>query len=55
MDIKYHFIRDLVNKGEVCVQYVCSKDQIADILTKALSLDQIVYLRTKLGISEKVF
>ena len=24
--IKHHFIRDLVQKGEICVQYICSKD-----------------------------
>ena len=54
IDIKYHFIRDLVHKGEICVQYVCSKDQIADILTKALPLDQFVVLRTKLDVSKKI-
>ena len=55
IDIKHHFIRDLVSKGVIRVEFVCSKEQIADILTKALPLDQFVSLRTKLGVSEKMF
>ena len=53
IDIKHYLIRDLVQNGEICVKYICSKDQIADILTKALPLDQFIFVRTKLGILEK--
>lgn len=53
IDIKHHFIRDLVQKGESCIDYVCSKDQIADIFSKTLPLDQFAYLRSKLDILEK--
>ena len=55
IDIKHHFISDLIQRGEISVNYVCSKDQIADIFTKALPLDQFVYLRNKLGIFKKNF
>ena len=53
IDIKHHFIRDLVQKGEFSINFVCSKNQFADIFTKALPLEQFIYLRSKLGILEK--
>jgi hypothetical protein len=34
--VKYHYIRDLINKGIVDLYYIPSKDQKADGLTKAL-------------------
>lgn len=37
LEVDFHFVRDKVHKHEVKVQFICSKDQIADILTKPLS------------------
>ena len=36
IDIRYHFIRELVEKKEVIVEYVSSERNVADIFTKAL-------------------
>ena len=36
IDVRHHFIRDLVEKEEVCIKHVDSEDQHGDILTKAL-------------------
>ena len=36
IDVRHHFLRELVKKGEITVNDVSSKDQRADILTKAL-------------------
>lgn len=36
IDIKYHFITDEVSKGNVNLRWVSTKDQLADVLTKAL-------------------
>jgi hypothetical protein len=36
IDIRYHFLRDLVEKGEVKIHYVPSEENLADILTKPL-------------------
>jgi hypothetical protein len=36
IDIKYHFITDEVSKGNVQLQWVSTKEQLADVLTKAL-------------------
>lgn len=37
IDIRYHFIRECVEHGQIIVEYVNSKDQRADIFTKALA------------------
>ncbi|EOY32585.1 Cysteine-rich RLK (RECEPTOR-like protein kinase) 8 [Theobroma cacao] len=34
--VKYHALRDAQKRGEILVQYCCSADQVADIMTKAL-------------------
>lgn len=36
IDIKYHFIRELIEKQKNCLKYVKTEEQIADMLTKAL-------------------
>jgi hypothetical protein len=36
IDIKYHFVTDEVSKGKVKLQWVSTKEQLADVLTKAL-------------------
>lgn len=53
IDVKYHFIRDSFQKGEIDVQFVKSEDQIADIFTKALPKPRFVYLREHLGLRSK--
>ncbi|XP_075077321.1 secreted RxLR effector protein 161-like [Nicotiana tabacum] len=37
IDIRYHFIRNLTAKGEIELKFCSTKDQIADVLTKALT------------------
>jgi hypothetical protein len=50
IEIKYHFIRDWVQRGAVQLQYVSTDDQVADILTKALPRHKHVYFRDKMGL-----
>ena len=47
--INYHFLRELVQDKEVRLEYVNTKEQIADIFTKPLPKDAFLYLRGKLG------
>ena len=49
--IKYHFVRELVQDKEIRLEYVNSKEQIADIFTKPLPKDTFLYLRGKLGVT----
>ena len=36
IEIKYQYIRDMVQRGVVNIQYVAMDEQIADVLTKHL-------------------
>ena len=48
--IKYHYLRELVQDKEVNMEYVNTKEKIADIFTKPLPKDAHEYLRGKLGV-----
>jgi hypothetical protein len=36
-EIRYHYIRDMVQRGAIKLQYVSTNEQVADVLTKPLS------------------
>eukprot|EP00253_Pinus_taeda_P011230 PITA_11230 len=48
--IRYHFIRDYVEKGAVKLEYISTDEQVADILTKAFPRGKHVYFRDKMGV-----
>ena len=50
IEIKYHYIRDMVQKGVVKLQYVAMNDFIADVLTNPLARVKFEYFREKLGV-----
>lgn len=50
IDIRYHFIREKVEEGEISVHYVSSDQQRADIFTKALPKDRFETMRRSLGL-----
>eukprot|EP00253_Pinus_taeda_P004949 PITA_04949 len=50
--IKYHFHREQVIEQKVKLEYVPSKEQVADILAKPLPKENFEYLRKKLGVVE---
>ena len=50
IDIRYHFVREKVEEGEVVLQYVSTTDMLADIMTKAITAVQFENLRNRLGI-----
>ena len=43
IEIKYHYIRDMVQRGAVKLQYVVTDEQIADVLTKPLARVKFEY------------
>ena len=49
IEIKYHYIGDMVQRGAVKLQYVATDKQIADVLTKPLARVKFEYFREKLG------
>jgi hypothetical protein len=50
--MRYHYVRDIVQKNILSIQYVPTAEQTTDILTKPLSLTKYVYFRDKLGVAE---
>jgi len=46
------FIRDMVQKGAMWLQYISKVEKIVDILTKPLSRLKSLYFRDKLGVME---
>jgi hypothetical protein len=55
IEIKYHFIRDWVQRGAMQLHYISNDEQIADILTKALPRGKHVYFRDKMGLVRNTF
>nr|CAD41183.2 OSJNBb0002J11.7 [Oryza sativa Japonica Group] len=50
IDIRFHFLRDRVEKGDVELQFLDIKLQLADIFTKPLDSNRFAFLRGELGI-----
>uniref|UniRef100_A0A2N9HWQ2 Reverse transcriptase Ty1/copia-type domain-containing protein n=1 Tax=Fagus sylvatica TaxID=28930 RepID=A0A2N9HWQ2_FAGSY len=51
IEIDCHFIRERIHSKELITSYVSSRNQLADIFTKALGCDQFLNLLSKLGIA----
>ena len=49
IDIRYHFIRECVERGEIVVKHISSENQRADSLTKALFAVKFDRMRKLLG------
>ncbi|GJX14748.1 hypothetical protein Tco_0206506 [Tanacetum coccineum] len=45
IEIRHHFLRDNVQKGNISIEKVASEYNIADILTKSLKREVFIYLR----------
>ncbi|GKB65006.1 retrovirus-related pol polyprotein from transposon TNT 1-94 [Tanacetum coccineum] len=52
IEIRHHFLRDNVQKGNISIEKVASEDNIADILTKPLKREPFNLLRLGLGLME---
>ena len=52
IEIRHHFIRDHIEKGDIELIHIDTKNQIADIFTKPLNIQQHNELRFKLGMLE---
>nr|ABF96549.1 retrotransposon protein, putative, unclassified [Oryza sativa Japonica Group] len=50
IDIRFHFLRDHVEKGDVELQFLDTKLQIADIFSKPLDSNRFAFLSGELGI-----
>lgn len=50
IDIKYHYIRQEVRNGNICMEYLQTTDMNADGLTKNLSFPRFSFLRARNGL-----
>jgi hypothetical protein len=53
IEIRYHYIHDMVQRGAIKLQYVSMDDRVADVLTKPLSRVKFEHFRDKLGLVQK--
>jgi hypothetical protein len=53
IEIRYHYIRDMVQRGAIKLQYVITDEHVADVLTKPLSRVKFEHFQDKLGIVRK--
>ncbi|MCI04240.1 copia-type polyprotein, partial [Trifolium medium] len=52
IDVRYHFLRDLSKDGIIELKYCKSRDQLEDIMTKALKLESFCKLREGIGMCD---
>ena len=50
IEVKHHFIRDHVKKGDINLELIDTNHQIADIFTKPLDREKFEYFRSELGL-----
>ena len=50
IEIRHHFIKDHIHKGDYDIEFVDIDSQLADIFTKPLARDRFFHLRNELGI-----
>ena len=49
INIRYHFLRDCVQRGTIQLEYIQTYEQVANIFTKALCRHSFVKFKDKLG------
>ena len=55
IDIRYHHIRDCVQRKIMLLSYIPAEDQDADILTKALIRRKFEYHRGRIGVADNPY
>ena len=51
IEIRHHFLRDHAQKGDITLEFVSIKYQLANIFTKPLSEEKFVDIRRQLGVN----
>ena len=50
IEIKYHYIEDMVQRGGVKLQYVVTEEHLSNVLTKPLARVKFKYFRENPGV-----
>jgi hypothetical protein len=54
IEIKYHYIKDMVQRKKIHMQYLCKHEQVADVFTKPLVRIKFEYFLESLILVENV-
>ena len=54
MEMKYHYVQEMVQRHAMELRYIPTDEQITDVLTKPLGRGKFVYFRDRLGVVENV-
>ena len=49
IDIRHHFLRDHVQKGDVVLEFIDTTNQLADIFIKPLNKERMNFIKSELG------
>jgi len=49
-EVKYHYVRELVEEKKICISYVPTADNWADIFSKPLMREKFQEMRRKVGV-----
>ena len=52
IDIRHHFIRDLVEEKIIALAHINTNSQLADLFTKALDFQTFANLRKSIGLTQ---
>ena len=53
IEVRYHFVRDMVQKGAIKLKYLPTEEKVADVLTKHLAHVKFEYFQEKPGVVQK--
>jgi hypothetical protein len=52
VEIDFHFVRERVLSHQLVIRFISSQDQIADIMTKPLSISRFLHFKDKLTVAQ---
>jgi hypothetical protein len=52
IDVRFHFLHDLTREGAIELVYCGTHDQLADVMTKPLTVDAFQRFRSQLGVCQ---
>jgi hypothetical protein len=50
IEVRYHFVRDCATQGMLSLEKISTTDNVADVMTKSLSMDRFRSLRNRMGV-----
>ena len=53
IDIRHHFLRDHMQKGDVVLEFIDTTNQLADIFTKPLNEEHMNFIKSGLGMLDR--